>query len=232
MVSADLEIDVRLAADGLTARVPPDVRTYVEGEGVVVERDETRHGAPVQMEPGARYADVSLEKRLRGRNERSFRRENRELAPDEFSGEPSGGGGIRVSIPDPAADGAAEIMHDMSTDLSPAAKRRGQREKRRKMLAVEGQGSDNGAALSENGAAPPSDQSVGEVPHSMGQSLSVRMALGAGALIGAVGGAAVAKLVARRKDVITGDVKIDLLKRVELLSVKLRLDRAAKDRLR
>jgi hypothetical protein len=226
VVSADFEIDVRLAADGLTTHVPPDVRTSVEGEGVVVERDESRQGASVQLEPGARHADVSIGKRLRGLNEGSFGLEKREPAPKAFSGEPSGGSGIRASIRDPAAESA----HHMST--SPAAKRRAQREERRKTLAIERHSPGNGAALSENGVESPVDQSVGEVPRSMGQSLSVRMALGAGALIGAVGGAAAANLIARRKDVITGDVKIDLLKKVELLSIKLRLDRAAKDRLR
>jgi hypothetical protein len=231
VVIADFEIDVRLAADRLATHVPPDVRTSVEGEGVAVQRDESRHGRSVQLEPGARHTDVSIGKRLRGRNERSFRLESRNPASTKFSGEPSGGSGIHGSIRDPAADKAAQST-PMSTDVSPAAKRRAQREERRKTLAVEPHSPGNGAALSGNGAESAVDQSVGEVPRSMRQSLSVRMALGAGALLGAVGGATAAKLVARRKDVITGDVRIDLLKKVELLSIKLRLDRAAKDRLR
>jgi hypothetical protein len=49
--------------------------------------------------------------------------------------------------------------------------------------------------------------------------------LGGGALLGAAVGAATA-MRSRPDDVITGQVSVDLLKKVELLTVRLRIDRS------
>ncbi|HSD25203.1 MAG TPA: hypothetical protein VLB79_12855 [Solirubrobacterales bacterium] len=58
-----------------------------------------------------------------------------------------------------------------------------------------------------------------------------RTVLGVGAVAGAATGAITAARLARRqKDVITGEVKIDLLKKIELLTIRLRLDRASEER--
>lgn len=49
--------------------------------------------------------------------------------------------------------------------------------------------------------------------------------VGVGAIVGAAAGAATA-MRSRRNDVITGQVSIDLLKKVELLTIRLHLDRS------
>jgi len=122
----------------------------------------------------------------------------------------------------------------MSNDLISATKRRAAaREKRRKTLSLEPQPQplDEATEPSEDGASSLRDDSVSDFAGAT-RSRSGRVTFGLGALIGAAAGATAANLASRRKDVISGVVRIDLLKRVELLSIKLRLQRAAEDRLR
>ena len=236
MTAADFELSARLEADGLTIHVPPDMRTLVEGDGVVLDRAQARHGLPAHLEPGARYSNLSIERRVRGQNEGSFRLEKRRpaMAPTAaFPEGPSRGSEVSPLIPSPADEGAVENQ-DMSNDLISATKRRAAaREKRRKTLSLEPQPQplDEATEPSEDGASSLRDDSVSDFAGAT-RSTSGRVTFGLGALIGAAAGATAANLASRRKDVISGVVRIDLLKRVELLSIKLRLQRAAEDRLR
>lgn len=219
MTAADFELGVHLEADSLAIHVPPDMRTLVEGDGVVLDRAEARHGLPAHLEPGARFSNISIERSVRGQNE-------------AFPEGPSRGSGTSPLITSPADEGAVENQ-DMSNDLISATKRRAAaREKRRKTLSLEPQPLDEATEPSEDGAPSLRDDSVSDLVAGAKGSTSGRVTFGLGALIGAAAGATVANLASRRKDVISGVVRIDLLKRVELLSIKLRLQRAAEDRLR
>jgi hypothetical protein len=234
VTSSDFEIRARLDADGLTIHVPPEPRTPVEGDGVVLDRAHARHGVPDQLEPGARYSSISIERRLRGQNERSFRLEKPRPAMAPSPAFPEGasrGGGTSPLTASPMDEGGVE-NRDMSDDLITATKRRAAaRDKRRKELLLEPQSLDEVAEPSD-GATPVRHDSVSDWVADAKTSTSGRVTFGLGALMGVVAGATAANLASRRKDVISGVVRIDLLKRVELLSVKLRLQRAAEDRLR
>lgn len=121
----------------------------------------------------------------------------------------------------------------MSNDLISATKRRAAaREERRKTLSLEPQPLDEGTEPGEGGAPAHRDDAVGDLVANAKRLTAGRVTFGVGALIGAAAGATAANLASRRKDVISGVVRIDLLKKVELLSIKLNLQRAAEDRLR
>jgi hypothetical protein len=60
----DVEIRVRLRARALAARTPPDAQTGTEGN-VALTRERTRTAAD-EIEPGERYENVEVEKRLSG----------------------------------------------------------------------------------------------------------------------------------------------------------------------
>jgi hypothetical protein len=235
VTAADFELSARLEADSLKIHVPPEMRTLVEGDGVVLDRAHARHGLPAHLEPGARYSNISIERRVRGQNEGSFRSEKPRpaMAPTAaFPEGPSRGSGISPLITSPADEGAVENQ-DMSNDLISATKRRAAaRERRRKTFSLEPQPLDEATEPSEDGASSPRDDSVSDLVAGATRSTSGRVSFGLGALIGAAAGVTAANLASRRKDVISGVVRIDLLKRVELLSIKLRLQRAAEDRLR
>lgn len=219
MTAADFELGGRIEADSLAIHVPPDMRTLVEGDGVVLDRAHARHGLPAHLEPGARYSNISIERSVGGQNV-------------AFPEAPSRGSGISPLTASPADEGAVENQ-DMSNDLISATKRRAAaREKRRKTHSLEPQPLDEATEPSEDGAPSLRDDSVSDLVAGAKGWTSGRVTFGLGALIGAAAGATVANLASRRKDVISGVVRIDLLKRVELLSIKLRLQRAAEDRLR
>jgi len=232
VTAADLELSARLDADSLTIHVPPATRTLVEGDGVVLDRADARHGLPAHLEPGARYSDVSIESHMRGENEGSLRWKGPRPAMEPGAAFPESASGGSELVPSPANEGAVE-NEDMNNDLISATKRRATaREKRRTTLAREPRPSDEATEPSENGTAAFQDVSIGDFVAGTARSTSGRVTFGLGALIGAAAGATAANLASRRKDVISGVVRIDLLKRVELLSIKLRLQRAAEDRLR
>jgi hypothetical protein len=67
----DFEVNARLRAREVVALVPPDTQT--EGEAVTLAREQTSSGLPAELEPGKRYRDVVVEKRLVG--EQASRRE-------------------------------------------------------------------------------------------------------------------------------------------------------------
>jgi hypothetical protein len=62
----DFQIVVGLRARELVTRVPPAAQTEPTGEAVSIEREETRSGLPPEMEPGARYEGVIVDKRVVG----------------------------------------------------------------------------------------------------------------------------------------------------------------------
>ena len=62
----DFELIVGLRARRLVAQVPPDAQTDPTGGAVSIEREERRSGLPPEMEPGARYDGVIVEKRVVG----------------------------------------------------------------------------------------------------------------------------------------------------------------------
>jgi hypothetical protein len=217
--AADFELGARLEADSLTVHVPPSVRTLIEGDAVVLDHADVRHGLPAHLEPGAQSSNISVERRVHGQIE-------------AFPGGLSRGMGITPSIASFADEGAVENQ-GMSNDLMTATKRRAAaREKRRRTLSVEPQPQAEAMQPSEDGAPSPQDDSVSDLFLGATRTTSGRVTFGLGALMGAAAGATLANLASRRKDVISGVVRIDLLKRVELLSIKLRLQRAAEDRLR
>jgi hypothetical protein len=75
-------------------------------------------------------------------------------------------------------------------------------------------------------SAPPSaDGAIGEWVVDHVKDAKLTTVLGVGAVIGAVAGAATA-MRSRSDDVISGQVSIDLLKKVELLTIRLRLHRS------
>ena len=64
----DFEIKARVRARELTARTRPDTET--QGENAEVGREESRRGLPGEIEPGERYEDVELDRRVVGRTKR------------------------------------------------------------------------------------------------------------------------------------------------------------------
>jgi hypothetical protein len=68
------------------------------------------------------------------------------------------------------------------------------------------------------------DGAISEFAHRAGRAKLTTL-LGAAAVLGAVAGAAAATR-SRSEDVISGKVSIDLLKKVELLTIRLRLHRS------
>lgn len=122
----------------------------------------------------------------------------------------------------------------MSNDMSPAEKRRVQREKRRNTLVDNRPRVEEVSVHDGNGGSPADSRrrtSIRELVGSSLTSISVPTALGLGALIGAAAGAGTAaKMASREEDVISGAVRIDLLKKVELLTIRLRLRHGSDDR--
>jgi hypothetical protein len=62
----DFELIVGLRARELVARVPPAAQTDATGGAVSIEREERRGRLPPEMEPGAPYDGVIVEKRVVG----------------------------------------------------------------------------------------------------------------------------------------------------------------------
>jgi hypothetical protein len=62
----DFELIVGLRGRELVAHVPPAAQTDPTGGGVSIEAEERRRGLPPEMEPGARYDGVIVEKRVIG----------------------------------------------------------------------------------------------------------------------------------------------------------------------
>jgi hypothetical protein len=60
----DFVIRTSLRADELTVRVPPEPET--QAEAVELERREARDRLPPNLEPGERYEDIAIERRLVG----------------------------------------------------------------------------------------------------------------------------------------------------------------------
>jgi hypothetical protein len=60
----NFEIGVGLRARALVPHIPPDTRTETSGDDVSLERQEARRGLPAELEPGRRYDDVVVEKRV------------------------------------------------------------------------------------------------------------------------------------------------------------------------
>jgi hypothetical protein len=81
------------------------------------------------------------------------------------------------------------------------------------------------ASLKANGAVgvTPGDGAFTELAHRASRAKLTTL-LGAGAALGAAAGAAAA-MRSQPEDVISGEVSIDLLKKVELLTIRLRLHR-------
>ena len=63
----DFEISTSLRAQRLEVHVPPDPETTAED--VALDGEKSATGLPEELEPGGRYEDVSVEKRLRGRQQ-------------------------------------------------------------------------------------------------------------------------------------------------------------------
>jgi hypothetical protein len=66
VTTPDFEIRVSLVARDLVNHVPPDAKTYTEGEDVRLARDHVRSGLPAEIQAGAHSTDVLVEKRLVG----------------------------------------------------------------------------------------------------------------------------------------------------------------------
>jgi len=62
----DFEINARIGAKRLVPHVAPHSQTRTEGEEVTLVRGEHRSGVPATIEPGERYSDLVIEKRLVG----------------------------------------------------------------------------------------------------------------------------------------------------------------------
>ncbi len=62
----DFEASGRMKARSLEAHVPADAETESEGEGVAITHRESRSGLPAKPEPGGRYRNITVEKRVIG----------------------------------------------------------------------------------------------------------------------------------------------------------------------
>lgn len=193
------------------------------------------------MEPGGRYRDVFVDKRLAGsmKADGSSEAESRAGATAKSAAVSRGRSretGERGSTRTRGAvsNGHEEELDNVSDDRSTAAKRRVEREKRRQALAENGRGSDGMSSRDMEGTPLNVLQgrvSTGKLVADYLRQTPFRTVLGVGAVAGAATGAITAARLARRqKDVITGEVKIDLLKKIELLTIRLRLDRASEER--
>ncbi|HEY3206831.1 MAG TPA: hypothetical protein VGJ58_07755 [Gaiellaceae bacterium] len=239
MTAPDFEISTRLRADSLTAHVPPDVRTAVEGDDVTLARDQTRRGLPAQIETAAQYRNVLIEKRLLGEKHGRSDGEGQLRTATAKNAALSRGRSSEVSTASRQAKRADREPtegepDDMSNDMSAAERRRVQRERRRHTLVDNRPRVDEVSAHDGTGGSPADSRrrtSIRELVGSSLTSISVPTALGLGAVIGAAAGAGTAaKMASRQEDVISGAVKIDLLKKVELLTIKLRIRRGSDDR--
>jgi hypothetical protein len=65
MTTDDFEIAVRLRARRLVGHNPPKAQTRTD-DHVTLAREETRKGLPPDMQPGERYEEVAVDKRLAG----------------------------------------------------------------------------------------------------------------------------------------------------------------------
>jgi hypothetical protein len=63
----DFEIDARLRARKLSARAPPDGGLEPEGDAGELDHRGSRTTLPAELEAGATYENVELEKRTRAR---------------------------------------------------------------------------------------------------------------------------------------------------------------------
>jgi hypothetical protein len=62
----DFEAWGRLRARSLETHVLADAETETEGEGVAIARRESRSGLPAKPEPGGRYRNITVEKKVIG----------------------------------------------------------------------------------------------------------------------------------------------------------------------
>jgi hypothetical protein len=65
----DFEISASLRARRLVVHVPPEAETRTSGDDVTLDREDAAKGLSKKLEPGGRYNNVSVEKRLRGRKQ-------------------------------------------------------------------------------------------------------------------------------------------------------------------
>lgn len=66
MSTPDFETVASLRARNLASHVPPEGGTESEGEDVELTHEQTRRGLPTKMQPGRRYDDVAIQKRVLG----------------------------------------------------------------------------------------------------------------------------------------------------------------------
>lgn len=192
------------------------------------------------MELGGHYRDVFIDKRLAGAQEAEGSEAGLRAAATAKNAAVSEGRSREVGergstlTRKAESNGREEERDDVSDDRSTAAKRRVEREKRRQALAENGQASVGMSSRHLEGVPQEASRSGGSTGKLVADYLTqtpFRTGLGVGAVVGAATGAvAAAKLARKQKDLITGEVKIDLLKKIELLTIRLRLDRASEDR--
>jgi hypothetical protein len=72
VIPDDFEISASLRARRLVVHVPPEAETGTSGDDVKLDRQDAA-GRSEKLEPGGRYANVSVEKRLRGRKQHDQR---------------------------------------------------------------------------------------------------------------------------------------------------------------
>jgi hypothetical protein len=229
----DVEINTRLRSESLVAHVPPEARTEVEGDRVTLAREQTRRGVPEHMESGVHYRDVLIDKRLTG--EKDAGASERELQAAAAKRASVSRGGMREPAQRgsrQAGPGSAELREErdnVSDDTSATVKRRIERDKRREARAKSGQ--DKTTSRRENGGSPEASRNPGSTGELIADFLNrtpLAAVLGAGAVVGAAAGAVTAAKVPRnQKDRIAGEVKVDLLNKIELLTIRLRLHRAS-----
>jgi hypothetical protein len=234
LTEPDVEINTRLRSETLVAHVPPEARTEVEGDRVTLAREQTRRGVPEHMESGVHYRDVLIDKRLTGEKDADASESELHAAAKrasvsrgrmrELAQRGSGQTGPESAEP-------REERDNVSDDTSAMVKRRIERDKRREVRAKSGQRSDETSSPRENGGSPEVSRNPGSTGELIADFLNrtpLAAVLGAGAVVGAAAGAVTAAKVPRnQKDRIAGEVKVDLLNKIELLTIRLRLHRAS-----
>jgi hypothetical protein len=67
MSEVDFEIAAGLRAKKLRVRAPPEARVEPDSDDTELDRREGRTRLPSELQPGASYKDVSVEKQVLGR---------------------------------------------------------------------------------------------------------------------------------------------------------------------